>query len=407
MSTASPQALASSKLKARSITLLVLAEISAMSLWFVSSAVVGDMTRSVSLSTAASAILSSSVPAGFVVGALGSAFIGLADRLDPRRVFALSVVFAAVANLLTLWVSVGSASAVILRFLTGLFLAGVYPVGMKIAIGWGTRDRGWLVGLVVGGLTLGSAAPHLLAYLGGANWQLTTVLASGIALLAAIMIMLTGLGPHHAIAPRFDPATISLAWADRRIRRAYAGYLGHMWELYAMWAWIGVAVTASYAVQMEPERARALGKLVAFFTIAGGALLCPLAGKLADRLGKARTTIVFMVLSGASAVIAAGSFGGSVGVFTLAVLLWGLSVIPDSAQFSALIADFAPPEKAGSLMTLQTACGFALTIITVQATPWLATQIGWPGVFLVLACGPAFGVWSMWALQAEAPESAA
>ena len=130
-------------------------------------------------------------------------------------------------------------------------------------------------------------------------------------------------------------------------------------------------------------------------------LLCPLAGKLADRLGKARTTIVFMVLSGASAVIAAGSFGGSVGVFTLAVLLWGLSVIPDSAQFSALIADFAPPEKAGSLMTLQTACGFALTIITVQATPWLATQIGWPGVFLVLACGPAFGVWSMWALQAE------
>lgn len=366
-----------------------------MSLWFVSSAILGDLRQEIDLSAFAGALLASSVPAGFVVGALGIALTGLADRFDPRRVFALSAFLAAVANGLLVVLPPDGGTSVLLRFITGLCLAGVYPVGMKIAVGWGTGDRGWLVGLLVGGLTLGSAAPHLLAWFGGSDWRTTTLLASGAALVASVLGLMTTLGPHHSVSPKLEPKAILLAWTDVRLRRAFGGYLGHMWELYAMWAWIGPAMAASYALQMSEVEAGKLAKLTAFCAIAGGALLCPLAGRYADRVGKARLTIIAMAISGSSALLSALVFGGPVWIVFGVTVLWGLSVIPDSAQFSALVADLAPPDKAGSLMSLQTALGFALTILTVQVTPWLALQIGWPLLFCVLALGPVAGILSM------------
>jgi len=385
--------------KARSVTLLVAAEIAAMSLWFVSSAVLGDLRTERSLSPIAAALLASSVPAGFVVGALGVALTGLADRADPRRVFAVAACLAALANAAFAWVPPGGTASVLTRFAIGIALAGVYPVGMKIVVGWGTRDRGWLVGLVVGGLTLGSAAPHLLAWLGGSDWRLATYLASALALLAAALVLATSLGPHHAVQPRLRPGAIALAWTDRRLRRAYAGYFGHMWELYAMWAWIGPALAASYARRLEAEEAASLAKLTAFVAIGAGALLCPPAGRVADRIGKARLTILVMATSGLSAVLAGLVFGGPVWLVALVVVIWGASVIPDSAQFSALVADFSPPALAGSLMSLQTALGFALTILTVQATPFVAEAFGWPTLFWLLALGPLAGIVAMRGLR--------
>ncbi|MBX2825381.1 MAG: MFS transporter [Gammaproteobacteria bacterium] len=382
-------------MKARSISLLVIAEIAAMALWFSSSAVLGDMASEAPLSTALSAALSSAVPAGFVLGALLVAILGIADRFDPRRVFALSAFVAGLSNACLLLLEVGDVAAVLLRFITGACLAGVYPVGMKIAVGWGTRDRGLLVGLLVGGLTLGSAAPHLLAYIGGADWRLTIALTSLAAFIAAALVLLVKLGPHHGVATRFEPAAILLGWRDRNIRSAFLGYLGHMWELYAFWAWLSSALVVSYAMQADVQDADSLAKLTTFIAIAAGALLCPVAGRYADRLGKARIAALAMLVSGTSALAAAWVFGGPVWLVFVVAVVWGMSVIPDSAQFSALIADYSPADKAGSLMTMQTALGFALTIITVQVTPVLAAVIGWPGLFVLLSLGPLFGIVSM------------
>ena len=382
-------------MKIRSITLLVLAEVAAMSLWFVSSAILVDLQKTVSLSAMQSALLVSGVAAGFVVGALYVAMSGIADRYDPRKVFAASALLAAFANVLMLVVTPGGVISIGLRMVTGFALAGVYPVGMKIAVGWGVKDRGWLVGLLVGGLTLGSASPHLLSYLGGTNWQLTTVLASVLSALAAVLIMFSQVGPHHVAAARMNPRAVTLAWTDTRLRRAFLGYLGHMWELYALWAWIAPAAAASYLLQADADQAAQWSKLTAFIAIGAGAILCPFAGKLADLFGKAELTIISMLISGLSAIAAALVFGGPVWLVAAVFVVWGLSVIPDSAQFSAVVADLAPPDISGSLLSLQTALGFLLTIFTVQITPLVAGIIGWPGLFVVLALGPAAGIVAM------------
>lgn len=385
-------------MKSRSIGLLVLAEVAAMSLWFVSSATLNDVRSQAGLGAFQSALLVSAVPAGFVVGALYVAMSGIADRFDPRRIFAIAACLAAVANAIMLVVPPGGEVSIALRVFTGFCLAGVYPVGMKIAVGWGKEDRGWLVGLLVGGLTLGSAAPHLLAWLGGSNWQLTTLLASALAVVSAVLVMLTSLGPYHASQAKMNPRLVTLAWTDRRLRRAFLGYLGHMWELYALWAWIAPAAAASYMLQTSPENAIEWSKLTAFVAIASGALLCPFAGKLADRVGKSELTILAMAVSGSSAILAAIVYGGPIPLVAMVFIVWGLSVIPDSAQFSALVADLSPPEMTGSLMSLQTALGFALTIVTVQVTPLIAESWGWPLLFTLLALGPAAGIMAMMGL---------
>lgn len=385
--------------KFRSLSLLLLAEIAAMSLWFVSSAILPDMIQEADISSARQAALSSGVQAGFVVGALCVSFFGLADRYDPRRLFAICAILAGLSNITLVLFVPGSFAAIFARFLTGALLAGVYPVGMKIAVGWGKKDRGFLVGALVAALTLGSASPHLLSLLGGAEWRITVVGTSLAAALGGAICLFVALGPHHAIAPRFDPKTIALAWTNRRVRLAYAGYLGHMWELYAMWAWIGLATATSYAATMPMEEAIRLSTITAFCAIAAGAIACVFAGYVADRIGKAEVATISMILSGTSALLTAITFGGPAWVTLAIVIIWGITVIPDSAQFSALVADHSLPEQAGSLMTFQTALGFALTIVTVQVTPMFANLFGWPVVLAGLALGPLFGIVAMLRLR--------
>ena len=386
-------------MKARSIGLLLIAEVAALSLWFVSAAILPEMTREVALSPFRQAALSSSVQAGFVLGALVSAVFGLADRFDPRRVFAASALSAGLVNAVLLIAEPGSAATIAARFVTGALMAGIYPVGMKIAVGWGQKDRGFLVGMLVAALTLGSAAPHLFALLGGADWRLTVAGASLAAGFGGILCLFTGLGPFHGIAPKFDPKVITKAWTDRRIRLAYAGYLGHMWELYAMWAWIAVASAASYGATMAADDADWLSKVTAFAAISAGGIACALAGLVADRVGKADIAIAAMVVSGLAALATAATFGGPAWLTFVVIIIWGIGVIPDSAQFSALVADASPPEQAGSLMTFQTALGFALTFATVQLTPVLAASLGWPIVLALMALGPAFGIVAMLRLR--------
>jgi len=387
-------------MKVRSITLLLVAELAAMSLWFVSAGILPEMVRETAMSPVRQAALSSGVQGGFVMGALLSAWLGLPDRINPRLLFAACAVGAGLSNALLIVAVPGGALSLAARIATGVLLAGVYPVGMKIAVGWGQKDRGFLVGLLIGALTLGSALPHLIALAGGSNWRLTVLCASTGSIAAGLTILGATLGPFHVKAPAFDPRVVRTAWSNRRVRLAYAGYLGHMWELYAMWAWIAAATAVSYGVSLPVGDAERLSKITAFSAIAAGGLTSIVAGFIGDRIGKAETAAIAMTVSCASALLVAATFGGTPWLTFALVLLWGISIVPDSAQFSALVADASPPSQAGSLMTFQTALGFALTFATVQLTPHLASLCGWPTVLAGLALGPAVGIVAMLRLRA-------
>jgi hypothetical protein len=219
--------------KRASVAVLIVTQIAVLSLWFSSAAVLPEMGHEAGLSAARLAWLSTAVQLGFGIGALGFAVIGLADRYDPRRVFMASALAGAATNLALLAVPIGGWESIFLRALTGAAMAGVYPVGMKIATGWGKTDRALLVGLLVGALTIGSASPHLISFVGGAEWRLTIWASTLLAAVGGLSIMSVGLGPYHARAPKLDISAIALTWTDRRIRLAVIGYIGHMWELYA------------------------------------------------------------------------------------------------------------------------------------------------------------------------------
>ncbi|MEM9063707.1 MAG: MFS transporter [Pseudomonadota bacterium] len=381
-----------------SIAVLIISQIAVLSVWFSSSAVLSEMATEASLNTADLAWLSTATQVGFAFGAILFGLAGWADRYDPRKVFAISALMSAGANAMLLYAPIGGWEAVTLRALTGAFLAGVYPVGMKVAVGWTIRNRGLLVGSLVGALTLGSAAPHLIAFSGGADWRITIVVSSLIAASGGIAMLAVGLGPHHARAPRLDLSAIGLAWTNPRIRYAILGYIGHMWELYAFWAWVGVIAGTSFAISgADPDGS--LAKLTAFLAIALGGFVCIPAGGLADRFGKASVAAIVLILSTGSALAAALAYGGPVWLMITILIIWGLTVIPDSALFSALVADAAPPERVGSLMTLQTALGFLLTAFTVQITPLAAELFGWPIVLAIMGIGPALGVIAMRTLQ--------
>ena len=385
--------------KTVSISLLIAAQVSALSLWFITAAVLPDMSKEFDISALAKAALSSAVAAGFVVGALLSAVSGLSDRFDPRRVFGICAFLASLSGFALLALEPGGFYSIATRFVTGMMLAGVYPVGMKIAVGWGKDDRGLLVGLLVGALTFGSASPHLIAWLGEADWRATIAIVSCLTLISSVIILFADLGPFHARAPLFKLSAITEAWTNKSVRYAYLGYFGHMWELYAMWAWIGAAVLASYELSMPEAEAIAFSKLTAFLAIGLGGLGCIAGGWYADRIGKVEVTIIAMVVSGLAAVGTAISFGGAPWLTFVMVLIWGVAIIPDSPQFSALVADGSPPEIAGSLMTLQTAIGFALTVFTVQVTPFLVDLTNWPTVMVIMALGPLFGIYFMLRLK--------
>ena len=380
--------------KRASVAVLIVTQIAVLSLWFSSAAVLPEMAREAGLSAARLAWLSTAVQLGFGAGALVYAVLGFADRYDPRRVFMLSTFAAAAANLALLAVPIGGWEAVSLRALTGAAMAGVYPVAMKIATGWGKTDRALLIGLLVGALTIGSASPHLISFIGGAEWRLTIWASTGLAAAGGVAILTVGLGPYHATASRLDVTAVALIWTDRRIRLAVIGYIGHMWELYAFWAWVAVFATGSYTLAGTTD-AGGLGKLTAFAAIALGGLACVPAGWIAGRSGCARVAQFCLIASGGAALASAALYGGPAWPMMLVLIVWGVAIIPDSALYSTLVADAAPPERAGSLLTVQNALGFLLTAMTVQIAPALAALIGWPWVLAIMSLGPALGIRAM------------
>lgn len=391
----------------RVLALLALVELLAMGLWFSASAVVPELREAWRLTDSGAAWLTMSVQLGFVTGALLSAFLTLADVWDPRRLVAGSAVLGAAATIAIAAVADGPSVALPLRFLTGMALAGVYPPGMKIAAGWFRGGRGMAIGILVGALTVGSAVPHLLRPIGGiGEWRVVLYGAAGLALVGAA-IAAVGLerGPHEAPSSPFDPHAVARILSDRATMLANAGYFGHMWELYAVWTWIPAFLTASFALDSSPASTPELASYLAFGTIAIGGLGAWLAGVLADRIGRTAVTSASMIVSGACSLVAGALFGASPWLLALLSLIWGFAVVADSAQFSTCVTELAEPRYVGTALTLQTAIGFLLTLITIRLLPVWEAAWTWRWAFVPLAIGPVVGTVSMLWLRAR-PEAA-
>ena len=389
----------------RMLALVGVAELFAMTLWFSASAVGPELAALWSLSEAETAWLTNAVQLGFVVGALLSAALTIADTIRPRYLFAGSAFAGAGATALIASVVSGGLAAIALRFLPGVALAGVYPTGMKMMAGWFREGRGLAIGVLVGALTVGSAAPHLLRAVGGIGQpRLVLFGAAGIAALGGLLALGYREGPYQPETAPFDPGAIRRIVSDRGVVLANTGYFGHMWELYAVWTWIPLYLLASLQARGVPN-ADALAALLAFATIAIGGVGAWLAGSAADRWGRSLVTSVSMTVSGAACVLAGVVYGSSLLVLVPFVLVWGFFIVADSAQFSAAVSELAEDSYVGSALTLQTAIGFLITIGSIQLIPVVQNAVGWRWAFAPLVVGPLVGTAAMLALK-RLPESA-
>lgn len=367
---------------------LAASQLLGMSPWFAASAVGPSLAAQWSLGGQQVGWLTTSVQLGFVAGAAAAAVLNLADIIAARTYFVACALVAAAANAALLLVP-GFEVALLLRFVTGAALAGVYPPAMKMTATWFATGRGLAIGLVVGALTAGKAVPYLVKAMGGADLMTVVVATSLAAIAAAVLVGLVYRDGPHAFQRRpFRWSLVASVLRDRPTRAAIGGYCGHMLELYAVWVWIPIYLAAAAA--------RSGGSppvdLTAFVAIASGAAGCVVGGLVADRIGRAEWTIIAMAGSAACCVLAAPVFGTSWWIVAPFVAVWGFLVVADSAQFSTLITEVAPSHAVGTALTLQTSIGFALTGLTIQGVAALAGNLGWRWAFPLLAAGPLLGI---------------
>lgn len=382
------------------LALLAAALVLSMTTWFSASAVVPQLRQEWGLSGSAAAWLTIAVQLGFVCGALASSFLNLSDIVSPRRVILGGSLGAAAVNAL-LGVAGGAAAGIPLRFATGFFLAGVYPPALKLMSTWFKKGRGVALGTLVGALTVGSATPHLVNGLGGLQWTVVIYATSALTLAGGL---LGGLavkdGPFPFPRATFDPRQAGRVFANRGVRLACLGYFGHMWELYAMWAWF--ALFFSEALASEGEFATAA--YATFAVIGAGGLGCLAGGALGDRWGRTKTTALMMAVSGTCALLIGFLLGAPAWIVLLVGLVWGFTVVADSAQFSTMVTELADQAYVGTALTLQLAVGFTLTVATIWLIPLLVSAFGWGWAFAFLAPGPALGVLAMLRLM-SVPEA--
>lgn len=380
------------------LAVVCVAQFLGMTLWFSATAVTPLLIDEFDISQAHAPWLTMAVQAGFVAGTLFSALSNFADTLNSRTLMFVGSLVGGAANAAVL-IAPGGGSVIALRFVTGASLALVYPPAMKIAAGWFRDGRGLALGFLIGALTLGKAFPHLLAALFGTQWRPPMLLASVLAIVGGTMVLLIVRdGPHVTATTPFDPHAIRKILSSRGARLSILGYLGHMWELYAMWTWVVVFAWTSLT-DSGVANVAAAGSMAAFLAIGSGAAGCVLAGYVADRLGKARIAMWAMIASATCAALTVVVYGRAPMLLYMLIMVWGFAVVADSAQFSALVSEHAPRNHIGTALTLQTCVGFLLTMITIELLPRVADYTGWRWASLVLVPGPLLGAWAMFRLQ--------
>jgi MFS family permease len=368
-----------------------------MSLWFSASAVVPALKLEWHLDDTTAGWLTIAVQLGFVAGTLVSALFNLPDIITTRKLFAISAFAGAVANAAFGLYADNASSAIALRFLTGVFLAGVYPPGMKIMATWFRAQRGMALGVLVGALTLGKASPYLVNAFGTSSWRHNVLIVSVLSVLGGfIVLFFVSDGPHALPAARFDWKQAARVFSNRGVRLANLGYLGHMWELYGMWTWVPVMLRASMTIRGDSP---VLAEVGSFLVIGSGALGCVIAGLLADRIGRTVVTSWAMAISGTCCVVIEFVFGGSPWLLLLVAVIWGASVVADSAQFSACVTELGDARYVGTALTIQMCLGFLLTTISIEVIPHMVKLVDWRYAFIILAPGPLFGVLAMLKLR--------
>ncbi len=387
----------------RTLALLTLAVVLGLSVWFAAVPLGPRLQARWGLSVAGAGWYTTIVQVGFVIGTIVAAVLNLADTVPSRLYFAASVALAGLSNA-SLLAAPGPGSALVTRFFTGFFIAGVYPPAMKMTATWFRRNRGLAIGTIIAGLTLAKALPFLVDVFGGVGIEFT-ILSTSAGAVTAALVVLAGYrdGPYAFPSRPFSWSLVGSVVRSRPWRLATGGYLGHMWELYAFWAWIATFLAASEHARLGPASASSPGtaaKLAAFAAVAAGALGCLWGGRVADRIGYEPLTIRAMAASGSCALLIGLFFGASPYLVIPIAAVWGFFVIADSAQFSALVTEVSEQHAVGTALTLQVSAGFLLTIVTLQLVPLISEAAGWRWAFPVLALGPALGIASMRRLQA-------
>ena len=370
----------------RILPVIVLSQFAGTALWFAVNAVMPDLQADWNLPAASVGTLTSVVQLGFIAGTLVFAILTVADRFSPRKVFLLCALAGAGCTAAAALLDRNVAALIALRFASGFFLAGIYPVGMKIAAGWYQQGLGNALGYLIGALVLGTAAPHGLRALGAAwPWQAVMLAVAAIAAVGGLlMYALVPDSPYLPVARRIDPRALAVIVRDRNVRASAFGYFGHMWELYTFW----VLLPAILVTRIDPARISA----AAFGVIAAGAIGCVVGGHMVRWFGSARVAGVQLAASGVCCLLAPLMLGAPLAVFALWLLVWGITVVGDSPQFSALTANNAPRDAVGSVLTFVNSIGFAITIVSIQLFAWLAQTVPLGLVLPWLALGPVAGL---------------
>ena len=369
-----------------------------MSVWFSATAITSELTAHFDLTTSQKTWLTNGVQAGFVVGALTSSLLSLADVFRLTYMMTAAAVLAAIANA-TILLEPSVTGLIAARFVTGFALAGIYPPAMKFIATWFQKGRGVAMGSMVGALTLGSASPHLIGAFGiGFDWTIVIKVSSmAVFSSALIFFFLLKEGPHSFAKTTVDIRQIGAIVRNKPVMLANLGYFGHMWELYAMWGWF-----LAFALAANTEAGMTLNaSLLAFCVIALGAPSSVIAGVAADRFGRAVTCAVILAISGTCALLIGFVFTGPVWLFLIVAAVWGLTIVADSAQFSTAVTEHAPPTLVGSALAFQMGIGFLITILALWIVPLIAEAMGtWRWTFLILVPGPMVGIWAMLRLRA-------
>jgi MFS family permease len=375
------------------LPLIIFSQFTGSSLWFAGNAVIGDLQLDWGLGDQSLAYITSAVQLGFICGTLLFALLLVADRFSPRKVFFCCSLAGAIANVALLAITPGLAALLILRFSTGFFLAGIYPVGMKIAAGWYRQGLGRALGYLVGALVVGTAFPHLIRSSGAElPWQQVIIGVSILATSGGIaMLLAVPDGPQLSSGSAFDPRVLGLIFRSRRFRASAFGYFGHMWELYTLWAFIPLwllAYATSHDVSLNIP-------LWSFLVIAAGFLGCAGGGLISNRLGSSPVAAVQLAVSGLCCLLAPFMFNTGPVPLLAFLLLWGVTVVGDSPQFSALNADNAPREYVGSALTIVNSIGFLITVFSIQLASSLLPLVGAQYLFWLLFPGPLLGLLAM------------